>query len=148
MIEYVVSSVEIDHKVWMGNALETALGMRNRENGVTDHLRIKGPGYSSKTVAAIHCQRLAPPFVILIHQYAVHNARVGIISPDLVGTAVAQGLPAGLGEAYDSEAIATVSPTILSLSRLITEATRCPLTIVVGSRYTPASFSDDRGPGD
>ena len=60
VIEYVVSSVEIDHKVWTGTALETALGVTNRGKGVTDHLRIKGPGYSSKTVAALHCERLAP----------------------------------------------------------------------------------------
>jgi hypothetical protein len=106
VIEYAVSSVEIDHKVWTGTALETALRMTNRENGVTDHLRIKGPGYSSRTVAALHCERLAPPFVILVHQYPIHNARGGIVSPDLVGPAVAQGLPAGFGEAYDSDAIA------------------------------------------
>jgi hypothetical protein len=146
VIEYAVSSVEIDHELWTGAALETALGMTNRMKGVTDHLRISGPNYSSRTVAALHCERLAPPFVILVHQHPIHGG--GIVSPDLVGPAVAHGLPVGVGEAFDSEAIATVSPTILSLSRLITDATRCPLTIVVGSRSTPAAFSGNRGPGD
>ena len=64
----------------------------NPENGVTDHLRIGAWLFVEKTVAAIHCQRFSAPFVILIHQYAVHNARVGIISPDLVGPAVVQGI--------------------------------------------------------
>src|SRR5450631_3040944 len=50
--------------------------------------------------------------------------------------------------AYDSDAIANVSPTIVSLSRLITDATGSPLSIVVGSRLTPWAFKSDLGPGD
>lgn len=75
------------------------------------------------------------------------RARWGV-SPHLMGPAVAQGLPTGVGKAYDSDVIANVSPTILSLSRLITDATGSPLSIVVGSRLTPWAFSSDLGPGD
>jgi hypothetical protein len=108
---YLVDRVEIGHDVWTSG------------NGVTDHLRIKGPGHSSKTVVAFQYS----------HIY---------VYPSLAGPAIKYGLPKGVGEAYDSEVIATIPPPIVALSRLITDATRCRISIVVGSCREPNHSGD------
>lgn len=116
---YVVESVEIAHDTWTNG------------HGVTDRLKITGPAYASTTVAAIddnhRFNALGPP----------GKDWSWCLSPTLTGAAIDRGLPAGVGEGYDSDVITTVAPTILALSRLITDATRRPLTILVGSCKAP-----------
>jgi hypothetical protein len=124
VIRYVVDSVEIAHDTWTSG------------HGVTDRLNIRGPEYSSTTVVALE------------HNRQFFNSQIPpgkdirwSVSPTLAGSAADRGLPAGVGEAYDSDVIVTVAPTILALSRLVTDATRCPLAIVVGSCRAP-DYSD------
>jgi hypothetical protein len=55
----------------------------------------------------------------------------------LAGPAAEGGLPRGVGDAYDSADIARVAPTILALSRLITDTTGRPIIVLVGSCRKP-----------
>jgi hypothetical protein len=116
---YAVDSVEIAHDTWTSG------------RGVTDRLKIRGPQYSSVTVAALDHYNLGNV------QYLKGFNGAGPVSPTLAGSAADRGLPAGVGEVYASDVIATVAPTILALSRMITDATRRPLAIVVGSCREP-----------
>ncbi len=116
---YPVDSVEIGHDIWTSG------------KGVTDHLRIRGAGYWSKAVVALEYHREVD---------AQCPLKMGIswgVSPSLAGSAVEHGLPVGVDDGFDSALIAAVAPTILALSRLITEATGCPVSIVIGSCSEP-----------
>jgi hypothetical protein len=124
VIRYVVDSVEIAHDTWTSG------------HGVTDRLNIRGPEYSSTTVVALEHHRQ-----LFNYQVPPGKDANWSVSPTLVGSAAEHGLPTGVGEAYDSDAIATVAATILALSRLITDATRRPLAIIVGSCKEP-DYSD------
>jgi hypothetical protein len=119
---YRVDIVEIGHDIWTNG------------HGVTDYLRIKGPDYSPKTVVALEYYE---DFNI---QCPRGNGVNGAVSPSLAGPAAESGLPRGVGDAYDSADIARVAPTILALSRLITDTTGRPINVLVGSCRRP-----DRG---
>jgi hypothetical protein len=116
---YRVDSVEIGHDVWTNG------------HGSTDHLRVKGPGYSVKTVVSLEyywnhgCQ------------LALGNSVDRAVSPSLAGPAAESGLPNGVGDGYESADIGRVAPTILALSRLITDTTGRPINILVGSCRPP-----------
>jgi hypothetical protein len=116
---YRVDSVEIGHDIWTNG------------HGVTDHLRIKGPEYSMKTVVALEYYW---DFEI---QFLVGRGAGGAVSPSLAGPAAESGLPRGVGDAYDSADIERVAPTILALSRVITDTTGRPINILVGSCTQP-----------
>jgi hypothetical protein len=64
------------------------------------------------------------------------------ISPALASSAAEQWLPGGVGDGFDSAVIATVAPTIVALSRLFTDTTGCPISIVIGSCREP-NYSGD-----
>jgi hypothetical protein len=116
---YRVDSVEIGHDIWTNG------------HGVTDHLRIKGPEYSMKTVVALEYHE---DFNV---QFGFGRGVNGAVSPSLAGPAAEGGLPRGVGDAYDSADIARVAPTILALSRLITDTTGRPINVLVGSCRKP-----------
>jgi hypothetical protein len=116
---YRVDSVEIGHDIWTNGY------------GVTDHLRIKGPEYSMRTVVALE---YLWDFEI---QFLHGTGSGGAVSPSLAGSAAESGLPRGVGDAYESADIERVAPTILALSRLITDATGRPINVLVGSCRQP-----------
>jgi hypothetical protein len=116
---YRLDSVEIGHDIWTNG------------HGVTDHLRIKGPEYSMKTVVALE---YSWDFEI---QFLHGRGAGGAVSPSLAGPAAESGLPRGVGDAYDHADIERVAPTILALSRLITDTTGRPIYILVGSCRQP-----------
>jgi hypothetical protein len=120
--EYCIARVEIRHDIWRSG------------NGSTDYLRICGPGYAPRNVAAIE-------YVTNVGYQREERLPNWLVSKLLVGPAVTHGLPKGIGEAYDSADLAAVSPTIVSLSRLVSETTRRPMFVVIGSRKEP-DYSD------
>ena len=119
-VAYSVDGVEIGHEVWTNG------------KGVTDHLCITGTGYASKTVVALEYHR---------HLFDIQcPLRMGInrgISPFLAGPAAEAGLPKGVGVEFNSAIIETLAPTILALSRLITDTTGRPMTILVSACRAP-----------
>lgn len=121
---YVVTGVEIAHDVWTDG------------RGATDRLKVTGPQYPSTTVVALQHDHLS-------------NAQIPpgkdirwCVAPTLTGSAAERGLPPGVGEAYESDTIRAMAPAIVALSRLITDATCCPLAVVVGSCAAPSSGAD------
>jgi hypothetical protein len=116
---YRVDSVEIGHDIWTNG------------HGATDHLRVKGPDYLPKTVVALE---YLWDFEI---QSPLGRGAGGAVSPFLSGPAAESGLPRGVGDAYESADVERVAPTILALSRLITDATDRPINILVGSCRQP-----------
>jgi hypothetical protein len=116
---YRVDSVEIGHDIWTNGF------------GVTDHLRIKGPEYSMRTVVALE---YLWDFEI---QFLHGRGAGGAVSPSLAGSAAESGLPRGVGDAYDHADTERIAPTIFALSRLITDATGRPINVLVGSCRQP-----------
>jgi hypothetical protein len=116
---YRVDSVEIGHDIWTNGF------------GVTDHLRIKGPEYSMRTVVAFE---YLWDFEI---QFPLGRGAGEAVSPSLAGSAAERGLPRGVGDAYDHVDVERLAPTILALSRLITDATGRQLNVLVGSCRQP-----------
>jgi hypothetical protein len=119
---YAVDRVEIGHDIWTNG------------HGATDHLCITGPDYSPKTVVSLEYYW---DFEI---QSPLGSGVGGAVSPFLAGTAAESGLPRGVGDAYGSADIERVAPTIVALSRLITDTTGRPINILIGSCRRP-----DRG---
>ena len=113
---YRVDGVEIGHDIWTNG------------HGVTDHLRIKGPGYSTKTIVVLE-------YLWDFDIQVLYGS--GAVSPTLAGPAAESGLPRGLGDAFDLADIERVAPAVLALSRLITDTTGRPIHIVVGSCSQP-----------
>jgi len=116
---YAVDRVEIGHDIWTNG------------HGATDHLCITGPDYSPKTFVSLEYYW---DFEI---QSPLGSGVGGAVSPSLTGPAAERGLPNGVGEAYGFADIERVAPTIVALSRLVTDTTGRPINILIGRCRRP-----------
>jgi hypothetical protein len=119
VVRHRVATVEIEHEVWKTG------------RGATDYLCINDPHVGSFRVIALE------------HHYGLNDqweAKMGIgwrVSPTLVGPAIENGMPEGDDSRFSSEKVATVTPMIVTLSRLMANTMRCSITLEVGSCKEP-----------